>query len=218
MYFSPSLLWSDLTSFEIQLLRTTPLSRLEDIGVLNLTEIDGERYRERTMLDFNSASTLASMPGPKFVFMHIISPHEPFVFGPDGTPIDPLPFMDKNQLYTQDEYIQGYREQVPFVNMELEKMITTLITKSTRPLVIILQTDTGPMFTTGSDMFKILNAYYMPGHTGQLYPGISPINTFRVVFNAYLGTDLPLLNDVSYSSPIPRIYDFSVVPNPCSGK
>jgi hypothetical protein len=158
------------------------------------------------------------MPGPKFVFMHIISPHEPFVFGPDGTPIDPLPFMDKNQLYTQDEYIQGYREQVPFVNMELEKMITTLITKSTRPPVIVLQTDTGPLFTTGPDMFKILNAYYMPGHTGQLYPGISPINTFRVVFNAYLGTDLPLLNDVSYSSPIPRIYDFSVVPNPCSGK
>jgi hypothetical protein len=218
VYFAPSLLWSDLTSFEIQLLRTTPIRRLEDIGVLNLNEIDGERYRERTMLDFNSAATLASMPGPKFVFMHIISPHEPFVFGPDGKPIDPAPFMDQNQLYTQEQYIRGYRLAVPFVNMELEKTITTLITKSTRPLVIILQTDTGPMFTTGSDMFKILNAYYMPGHTGQLYPSISPVNSFRVVFNAYFGTDLPLLNDASYFSPIPQIYDFSPVPNPCSGK
>ncbi len=218
VYFSPSLLWSDLTAFEIQLLRTTPIRRLEDVGVINLNEIDGERYRERTMLDFNSAATLVTMPGPKFVFMHIISPHEPFVFGPDGTPIDPAPFMDENQLYTQDEYIQGYREQVPFVNMMLEKTITTLVTKSTRPLVIILQTDTAPLFTSGSDTFKILNAYYMPGHTGQLYPGISPINTFRVVFNAYLGTDMPLLNDVSYYSPIPQIYDFSMVPNPCSGK
>lgn len=218
VYFAPSLLWSDLTAFEIQLLRTTPIRRLEDLGVLNLNEIDGERYRERTMLDFNSATTLASMPGPKFVFMHIISPHEPFVFGPDGKPIDPAPFMDQNQLYTQEEYIRGYREQVPFVDMMLEKTITTLITKSSSPLVIILQTDTAPLFTNGADTFKILNAYYIPGHTRQLYPGISPINTFRVIFNAYLGADLPLLKDVSYYSPIPQIYDFSVVPNPCSGK
>ena len=218
VYFAPSLLWSDLTSFEIQLLRTTPIRRLEDIGVLNLNEIDGERFRERTMVEFNSAATLASMPGPKFVFMHIISPHEPFVFDPDGKPIDPDPFMDQNQLYTQEQYIRGYRLAVPFVNMELEKTITTLITKSTRPLVIILQTDTGPMFTTGSDMFKILNAYYMPGYTGQLYPSISPVNSFRIVFNAYFGTDLPLLKDTSYFSPIPQIYDFSPVPNPCSGK
>lgn len=218
LYFAPSLLWSDLTSFEIQLLRTTPIRRLEDIGVLNLNKIDGERYRERTMLDFNSAATLARMPGPKFVFMHIISPHEPFVLGPDGKPIDPAPFMDQNQLYTQEQYIRGFRLAVPFVNMELERTITTLITKSSRPLVIILQTDTGPMFTTGSDMFKILNAYYMPRHTGQLYPGISPVNTFRVVLNAYFNANMPLLNDQSYFSPIPYIYNFSPVANPCADK
>ena len=114
--------------------------------------------------------------------------------------------------------MRGYQQQVPFVDMEFQKMFTTLISKSTRPLVIILQTDTGPLFTIGPDEFKILNAYYMPGHTGQLYPGISPVNTFRVVFNAYLGTDLPLLSDDSYFSPIPQIYDFSPVPNPCSDK
>ena len=218
VYIAPPLLWSSLTSFEIELLRTTPVQRLENAGVINLTEIDGERYRERTMLDFNSAATLARMPGPKFVFIHIISPHEPFVFDQDGKPIDPAPFMNEAQLYTPEQYKRGYQQQVPFVNMEFEKMFTTLISKSTRPLVIILQTDTGPLFTIGPDEFKILNAYYMPGHTGQLYPGISPVNTFRVVFNAYLGTDLPLLNDVSYSSPIPQIYDFSPVPNPCTDK
>ena len=218
VYITPPLLELSLTSFEIELLRTTPVQRLEDAGVINLTEIDGDRYRERTMLDFNSAATLANMPGPKFVFIHIISPHEPFVFDSAGNPIDPAPFMDKNQLYTQEQYMRGYQQQVPFVDMEFEKMFTTLITKSTRPLVIILQTDTGPLFTAGSDMFKILNAYYMPGHTGQLYPTISPMNSFRVVFNEYFGTDLPLLNDASYFSPIPHIYDFSPVPNSCKDK
>jgi hypothetical protein len=216
VYLAPPLLWSSLTSFEIQLLRTTPLMVLEDLGTLDLNEIDGQRYRERTTLDFNRASALAHMPGPKFVFMHIIAPHEPFVFGPDGSPIDPAPFMDSNQMYTRSKYIQGYQDQVPFVNLMLEKTITTLIKQSSRPLVILLQTDTAPLFTTGSDTFKILNAYYMPGHTGQLYSGISPVNSFRVVFNAYLGTNLPLLPDQSYYSPIPHIYNFSIVPNNCS--
>jgi len=74
------------------------------------------------------------------------------------------------------------------------------------------------MFTTGSDMFKILNAYYMPGHTAQLYPGISPVNSFRVILNAYFNANMPLLNDQSYFSPIPYIYNFSPVPNPCKDK
>jgi hypothetical protein len=218
VYIKPSIFWSDLSAFEIQLLRTTPLRHLEDAGLLNLTEIDGEWYRERTTLEFNSASTLARMPGPKFVFMHIISPHEPFVFGPNGEPIDPAPFMDKNQNYTQAKYKLGFQDQVPYDDSMLEKTITTLIRQSTRPLVIILQTDTGPLFTTGADTFKILNAYYMPGHSAELYPSISPVNTFRAIFDSYLGADLPLLKDVSYYSPIPHIYDFSAVPNPCSGK
>jgi len=216
LYLAPSAFRSDLNAFEIQLLRTTPVRKLEDDGLLNLTEIDGDRYRERTMLVFDSAARLAALPGPKFVFMHIISPHEPFVFDAEGNPIDPAPFMNAEQLYTEDQYIRGYRDQVPFVNMMLEKTITTLITKSTRPLVILLQTDTGPLFTTGADTFKILNAYYMPGHTAQLYAGISPVNSFRVVFNSYLGTQLPLLDDVSYASPVPHIYDFSAVANPCT--
>jgi len=42
----------------------------------------------------------------------------------------------------------------------------------------------------------ILNAYYLPGAgTRALYPTISPVNSFRVVFNAYFDTNLPLLPD-----------------------
>jgi hypothetical protein len=110
-------------------------------------------------------------------------------------------------------YTLGYQKQIPFVNKMLEESIQTLITESAVPPVILLQTDTAPLFTTGSDEFKILNAYYMPGHTDQLYPTISPVNTFRLVFNTYLGTNYPLLDDVSYDSPIPYIYNFTKIPN-----
>ena len=218
VYITPPPYWSGLTSFENLLLRTTPVRHLEDIGVLNLFNIDGERYRARTLLVYDSVPRLASMPGPKFVFMHIINPHPPFVFNADGSKIVPSTFIDQSGNYTQDKYQQGYRDQVPFADQELENTVTTLLSKSTRPLVIIIQTDTGPWFTSGPDQFTILNAYYMPGHTAQLYPGISPVNSFRVILNAYFNAKIPLLNDQSYFSPIPYIYDFSPVPNACTGK
>jgi hypothetical protein len=47
--------------------------------------------------------------------------------------------------------------------------------------------------------FGILNTFYLPGYEGaELYQGISPANNFRLVFNAYFGTDLPLLEDRAY--------------------
>ena len=217
VYITPPPYWSSLTSFENLLLQTTPIRHLEDIGVLKLFNIDGERFRARTLLVYDSVPRLASMPGPKFIFMHIINPHPPFVFAADGSKIVPSTFIDQNGDYTQDKYQQGYRDQVSFDDQELEKTVSTLISKSTRPLVIVIQTDTGPWFTNGSDQFTILNAYYMPGHTAQLYPGISPVNTFRVILNAYFDANLPLLNDQSYYSPIPYIYNFSPVPNSCTG-
>jgi hypothetical protein len=218
VYITPSPIWSSLTSFEDLLLLTTPVSLLEELGTINRLNINAERLRERTLLVYNSVPRLASMPGPKFVFMHIINPHPPFVFAADGSRINASSFMDQNGYYTQENFKQGYREQIPFADQELEKTITTLIRKSTRPLVIVLQTDTGPLFTSGSDQFTILNAYYMQGHNAQLYPGISPVNTFRVILNSYFATNLPLLKDQSYFSQVPDLYNFSPVANPCTDK
>jgi len=31
-----------------------------------------------------------------------------------------------------------------------------------------------------------------------VYPSMTPVNTFRVIFNTYFGTDLPYLEDKSY--------------------
>ena len=45
----------------------------------------------------------------------------------------------------------------------------------------------------------ILNAYHLPnGGNSLLYPSVSPVNTFRVIFNYYLGADFDLLEDRSY--------------------
>jgi hypothetical protein len=69
--------------------------------------------------------------------------------------------------------------------------------------VIILQGDHGSPRAKGWEM-TILNAYYLPDAQGRsrLYPSISPVNSFRVIFNAYFGADLPLLPDKAYRSDV----------------
>jgi len=62
----------------------------------------------------------------------------------------------------------------------------------------------------------ILNAYYLPGQQDRLYPTISPVNSFRVIFDAYFGGKYDMLEDVSYFSPVPNLYDFSEKPNHCN--
>jgi hypothetical protein len=45
----------------------------------------------------------------------------------------------------------------------------------------------------------ILNANYFFDHNyTALYPGITPVNTFRVILNIYFGASLPLLDDRSF--------------------
>ena len=58
--------------------------------------------------------------------------------------------------------------------------------------------------------YQILNAYYLPRDgTKSLYPAITPVNPFRIIFDKYFGTDYALLPDVSYNQsgqPVPETY------------
>lgn len=215
VYFAPSLLWSEMSTFETLLLRSTPLRHLQDLGWLDFDQIDGERYRQRTELVFENMADLAHMPGPKFVFIHIIPPHPPFVYGRTGRPLDPEVFLNEDRRYTYASYALGYRTQVEYVTGQVEAAIETLLAESAAPPVIILQGDHAPWLQSGHRKFLVLSAYYLPDHGDLPYPTISPVNTFRLVFNTYFDTDYELLPDISYYSPVPNIYEFEQFPNPC---
>ena len=49
-------------------------------------------------------------------------------------------------------------------------------------------------------VFGILNAYHLPGGADELYDSISPVNSFRIIFNTYFDAKLPLLQDKHYFS------------------
>ena len=64
----------------------------------------------------------------------------------------------------------------------------------------------------------ILNALYLPdGGNAVLYDIISPINTYRLIFDLYFGAELPLLEDASYYSTYDEPFAFEVIPNRSGG-
>lgn len=191
-----------MTEFEIVVLLSSYARVLNDLGYINFTDIHAERYRARTQLILSSFDTLVNEPGPKFVFIHLIVPHAPFAFDEYGNPVDP------NQFHGYE----GYVTQVKFINKFILPGLKTMIDKSTTPPVIILQGDHGPL--ERELQMRILNAYYLPEGAEALYPGISPVNSFRIIFNTYFGANFPLLEDRSYYSDGKK-YNFSLVPNTC---
>jgi len=160
---------------------------------------------------------------PKFVFVHLLSPHPPFVFDTDGfVPDNQYPFGasdGKKYLGTLEEYRVKYIKQLIYINKQLLKTIDNLLTDNPNPPIIIIQGDHGPRSTVllrtteprcFSEGMSILNAYYFPDREyGALYPSISPVNSFRVIFNKYFSTNLNYLPDRSYYSTDINVIDVS---------
>jgi hypothetical protein len=196
-----------MTEFEGLLLQSTYAHLLDNTPIVDYDEEFAERFRVRTRLVLGSFDRLASEPGPKFVFIHLILPHPPYAFDENGNSVPAGQSSDPKK---------GYLDQVKFANKAILPALKTLIEKSKTPPVIILQGDHGPLLEDDLDAeVKNLNAYYLPKGSEMLYPTISPVNSFRIVFNTYFGTHLPLLEDINYFSDRYKRYDFSIVPNDC---
>jgi hypothetical protein len=132
-------------------------------------------HRERVLYALDHLPEAAALPGPKFVFAHIVSPHMPYVLGPDGETLD-------KDIAEMD----GYRGQVTYINKRIIPILEQIIASSETPPVIIIQADHGSVISDPAHRMQILNAYYFPnGGEWLLYDAISPVNSFRLVFNHY---------------------------------
>jgi hypothetical protein len=166
----------------------------------------------------------AGYPSPKFVFAHIEAPHPPFVFGPEGQRTETTLFTnhDGDRIIgrgrlSREQYRSYYCDQVTFINRRVAPAIEQILAESPTPPVILLFGDHGPrselywrsvVRTNMWECMGILNAYYLPSGTSHLYPSISPVNSFRVVFDRVFGIPQVLLDDRSYFSTDHRLYEF----------
>lgn len=190
---------------------------------------EGVTHRRRVLYILDELAGLAKSRGPIFVFAHIISPHPPFVFGENGEKVGPRGagfgkgFADDEVIFPdKNEYRKNYLKQLIFINKKVTAVIQQLLSESRTPPIIILQSDHGPASMLNwnrppgcsalKERFANLNAIYMPGADQEiLYDSITPVNTFRVIFNQYFGTDYELLDEKNYYSTWKKPYIFKDV-------
>jgi hypothetical protein len=150
---------------------------------------------------------------PTFSFVHLLIPHVPFVFSADGSIVtDPLFYNGKLSWPGDDQHlIQGYANQVAYVDQQIVKIVRSILAQSKTPPIIVIHGDHGLL---DANRFEILNAYYLPADGAKdLYSTITPVNSFRVIFNNYFGTDFSLLPDASYNQsgqPVPETSPFCI--------
>jgi len=216
LFLEPNSISTGINEFEVLFLKTTLARYVQDLGWFDPDQVMGQNFRDRTMNVFDRMDDIAHMPEPTFAYVHLISPHPPFVFGPNGEPTYPPDFWNENREYPPGPYAKGYQNQLTFLNKKVLEAMDILIAESDTPPIIVLQGDHGPWLQTREKRLRIFNAYYLPGHNDKLYSKITPVNTFRLIFDTYFGGNYDMLPDVSYFSPVPKLYDFSEIPNTCS--
>ncbi len=210
----------DLAGFSHILYSTTVLPALSRVFGFAEEDLDPRRkHWRRTLSQFDQVARSTRSRRPQFVVAHLLLPHEPYVFDRNGNFVS-----EENEL--GKSWRVRYADQVIYTNRKLRELINVLLADKEDPPIIILQADEGqwPLrywdrsdefnYETASrtellDKFQIINAYYLPGvRRTRLYPSITPVNSFRLIFNHYFDAGFRLLPDKAYGRKLNPVYHF----------
>ena len=202
----------DLDEFSLKLFESTVLAPIVRKVFPGTALFDfGVQHKNRSLYQIARLKEIPrTQPGPKFVFAHILLPHDPYVFDSGCGDREPT-----------EDMIADFLEQLECTNELITEVVENILADSTQPPIIVIQGDEGSLdWITLEPMrypFKedqgykdadprsmlerasILNAYYLPGEDyAGFYPSISPVNSFRLIFNLVFETGYELLPDRSY--------------------
>jgi hypothetical protein len=176
--------------------------------------------------------TLATLPdsgGPIAAFIHLMAPHEPFLYADDCTVGDGWTYTPEQENRNMDRLRRGYAAQIRCLDKLLLATVTEIIARSPahRPPVIVIQSDHGRGRVTndvlhsaaagGSDTltaqlaerFTLFAAYRFPGADTLMHDGITPVNVIPTLRHVLWGAPLVRHPDRSFSSPYTRELDLT---------
>ena len=137
---------------------------------------------------------------PTMLYAHILCPHLPFAFYPDGE------IKDASVVSIGWDAPDAYTDNVQYATAQIEKGINHLL-EVDPDCVIILLSDHGARIhleTAGMLLPEYLtdqNAVYFRGETYSKNAGLSGVNTMRAVLSDALQIDLPLVEPPVYLQP-----------------
>ena len=149
-----------------------------------------------------------SEDAPVFTLAHFVLPHGPFIYDLEGNLI-------KTEKSDKDK--QAYFEQLIYTNKKILVLVDKILENATKESVIILFSDHGyraeinwenPSSENYVAGFNNLAAYYMPNQLDNPAETFSTVNTFRIIFNSYLGTEFEMLEDRQIWYTPDRPFDF----------
>jgi hypothetical protein len=198
-----------LNEFEFKLLVSTFLG--DGLAVM-APDLASSQHRNWINFQLRSLGEIAAAAAnaPRLVVGHIPAPHQPTSFGPNGepivVPISRLFYADSplERGEPLDEFADKYRDQLGYLNGRFLETVDAILANSAQPPVIILWADHGSashvdwVVTTPDEAepsalrerTSTLFAALTPGRTDVFPNDISPVNIFRFLADAYLGTDL----------------------------
>ena len=187
------------SDFEAKLEETTFKPTLDDL--MSVTEPPAHHilHRRTAIWQFHEFERVRTEPGPKLVILHVLLPHDPYVFDEIGE------YPDEQARETRSEG-DKYTRQTTYLNDQVRRIVDELldVPPDEQPIVVIAG-DEGPYPTryaaaketfdwgtaTTTELetkYGILDAFYLPGDAPPgapaPYPTMSSWNTFRVVLLA----------------------------------
>jgi len=199
---------SHFDEFFIVFLKLTVLSRLVDVLV-------AEDLRQSVNYAFEKLPEIPLDENPTFTFAYFAIPHPPFVFKAEGGAVSDMDLVWKGNAWQRKEH---YLNQLRYTNRKVVEAIDQILKRSKQAPIVVLQSDHGPSSawrgenlpdltlvsndlkeTLVGERMTILNAYHLPqGGEAALYDSISPVNSFRLIFNRYFNAEYEMLEDRSF--------------------
>jgi len=197
-----------LNEFEISLLMSTWAG---DLVSILAPDFASSQQRQRILYNLDVLPEIAASSDDEsdLVFAHVPAPHQPTVFGEEGSAVA-VPLSDgwfadspEERGEAKDEFIDRYRAQLPYLNERVLDTIDGILARSDEPPVIVLFADHGSASSVDwnvtdpeeADPARLLErtgnlfAALTPGHDDVYPDDVSPVDLFRLLFDAYLGTE-----------------------------
>jgi hypothetical protein len=212
----------NLRPFEVSEFTKSPFRQLFKVSLswwpFKTVEKDKVKFVGDQLASLNNLADQSG--GGRFIFAHILMPHDPFVFNKDGS-ISPFSATDNYSKTVQNKYL----DQLTYINKEMTKTINKIFKNSKGEAVILINSDEGAhpqdMYQTAFEMpvgldymsttdmstwpnnwlkmkFGILQAVYIPKATQDDMKNMASVNMFRIVLNRYLGYELSYLPNCNF--------------------
>ena len=216
-----SFVYEGQDEFSSALSQTTILRAFSEPDAAPDDPWDWAVMRENNLYALDRLDETTQVAGPKYVFAHLVTTHPPYVHNVDGS------FTGRAQVDELGQ-VESYTRQLAFANSRMLSFVDRVLRVDPNAIVV-LAADEGPFperyradewafnwrDATDAELeekFGILLAMRVPGvdvRDHGFHDAITPVNTFRIIFNARFGTDLPMLPDRSWAHEnLYNFYDF----------